>query len=119
MEVSEYNGISHEDVATVKAILHAFYGSSMSRRVTSTSVSDETIHQVAVLLAETIDCSQWSDAVPSPKDLLMPAKSLQKWALRLVRNAGKPFLDKKAEVTWGCRNFRAAQFKPMILETLM
>ncbi len=117
-EVSEYEGISAEDVQAIRAIIKAFYGDSIAARFTASSVSEDTVHQVAILLAETVDCSQWTDAVPNPKDLLMPAKSLQKWALRLVRNAGKPFLTGTAGVTVTCKHFRAAQFKNEILLSL-
>lgn len=117
-EVSAYEGISAEDVQAIRAIIKAFYGEEIASRFTASSVSEETVHQVAILLSETVDCSQWMDAVPSPKDLLMPAKSMQKWALRLVRNAAKPFINGTVGVTVTCRQFRAAQFKNEILLSL-
>lgn len=117
-EISEYRGISAEDVQAIRAIIQSLYGEEIANRFTTSSISEDTIHQVAILLAETTDCSQWVDAVPNPKDLLMPAKSMQKWALRLVRNAGKPFINGTAGVTVLCKNFRALQFKSEILNSL-
>src|SRR5690606_41808205 len=61
-----------EDVQAIRAIIQSLYGEEIANRFTTSSISEDTIHQVAILLAETTDCSQWVDAVPNPKDLLMP-----------------------------------------------
>jgi len=115
---SEYPGISLEDVQIIQAIIRSFYGESIAARFTDSTISSDTAKQVAILLTETIDCSRWMDAVPNPSDLLMPTKNLKKWALRLIRNAGKPFVNGTAGVTVACKNFRAAQYKNEILLTL-
>lgn len=117
-EVSEYEGISAEDVEMIKAIVDAFYGPSIAARFTSSTISDDTVKQIAYLLAETVDCSQWMDAVPNPSDILMPTKNLKKWALRLIRNAGKPFINGSAKVTVVCKNFRAAQLRTEVVMSL-
>lgn len=117
-EVSEYEGISSEDVESIKAIIATFYGDNIAARFTSSSITNDTLNKVAYLLVETVNCSQWMDAVPNPSDILMPSKNLRKWALRLIRNAGKPFIMGNAKVTAACRNFRAAQLKPEILMSL-
>lgn len=117
-DFSKYDKITDEDVRMIKAIIEAFYGESTASRFTSETISDETIKEVAYLLAETVDCSKWMDAVPNPTDILMPAKNLKKWALRLIRSAGRPFLYGNARVTVACRNFRAAQLKTEILMSL-
>ena len=117
--MSEFGGITNEDAEKIKAIVKAFYGAQNAERVTKGNISDKTVHYVALLLIETVDCSRWVDAVPNPKDLLMPAKSIQKWALRLIRNAGKPFVSETVEINVMCKNFRAAQFKPNIMSSLI
>lgn len=117
-EVSEYAGVSYDDVQKIKAIVRSFYGNAIAERFTIGTISDETAHRIAILLAETVDCSQWMDAVPNPEDILIPAKSLQKWALKLIREAGEPFLQGTEGVTVTCKNFRAAQFKNDILLSL-
>ncbi|WP_250657809.1 hypothetical protein [Alkalimarinus coralli] len=117
-EVSEYGGVSYEDTRKIKAIIRSFYGEETAVRFTTSSISDETVHRIAILLSETVDCSQWMDAVPNPEDIIRPTKSLQKWALRLIREAGEPFLQGAEGVTIACKNFRAAQFKTDILFSL-
>ncbi|MAR91940.1 MAG: hypothetical protein CML06_13825 [Pseudomonadales bacterium] len=117
-EVSEFEGISGEDVQIIQAIIKSFYGSGTAARFNSSTISEETVKEMAVLLTETADCSQWMDAVPNPSDILMPTKNLKKWALRLLRNAGKPFLTGTEGVTVACKNVRAAQFKHQIILSL-
>ena len=110
-EVSNYDGITQEDVEYIQAILKAFYDERLSRKATMTSICDETIRLVSALLEETGECSHWIDAVPSPKDLLSPTSSFKKYALRLIRDAGKAFMDTSLKVNIMCkvavaRNFR-------------
>jgi hypothetical protein len=110
--------ITADDISYIKAIVSAFYGEQTARKITSQAVTFKTVHNVALLLRETVDCSKWVDSVPNPQDLLFPAKSLHKWALRVLRNAGKPFLLGSLKVNIMCKSFRAAQFKPAILSSL-
>ncbi len=117
-EVSEFEGISAEDVQIIQAIITSFYGNNIAKRFNSSTISDDTVKEIAVLLTETADCSQWMDAIPNPSDILMPTKNLQKWALRLLRNAGKPFLNGTGGATVACKNVRAAQFKHQIILSL-
>ncbi|MGC1509030.1 hypothetical protein, partial [Ketobacter sp.] len=91
-EVSNYDGITPEDIDYIKAILNAFYGERVALKVTITSVSDETLRFVSILLEETGECSHWIDVVPDPKGLLTPTSAFKKYALRLIRNAGKAFM---------------------------
>lgn len=118
-EVSEYEGISAEDVTYIKAILKAFYDGNVSKKVTATSISDETLRLVAVLLEETGECSRWVDAVPNPKDLLSPTSTFKKYALRLIRNAGKAFLDPTFKVNIMCKLAVARNFRTPIEMSLM
>ena len=112
--MSEYEGITHEDVQYIKAILEAFYGSRVANRATITSVSDETLRLIAVLLKETGECSYWIDMVPNPQDLLSPTSSFKKYALRLLRNAGKAFLDPTFKVNIMCKRASARNHRTPI-----
>ena len=118
-EVSGYEGVSYDDVESIKAILNAFYGRSVADRVTATSVSDETLRLIALLLEETGECSHWIDMVPSPKDLISPMSSFKKYALRLIRNAGKAFMDTSFKVNVMCKRVAAVNYKTPILMSLM
>ena len=86
------DSITENDVDIIQAIVRSFYGQGNARLFTSSTITDETIVKIVELLAETEDCSTWIDAVPSPQDLLMPANKLRKWALRIIRKSGEPFL---------------------------
>lgn len=119
MEVSNYEGITQEDIDYIQAILKAFYGDSVARKATMTSVSDETLRLVAVLLEETGECSHWIDVVPNPKDLLSPTSTFKKYALRLIRNAGKAFMDTSFKVNIMCKMVVARNFRTPIEMSLM
>ena len=110
--------LSGEDIDKIKAIMEAFYGQSVATGFTESSVTEETVRAVAHMLVETVDCSRWVDAVPSPQDLLRPTRTITNWALRLIREAGKPFLQNEVRVSWLCRNVRSAQFRTSIETTL-
>lgn len=110
--------ITMEDVTYIKAILKAYYGDAVSNQITFSSVSEETVRSVAIMLHETVDCSKWIDAVPNPSDLLMPSKNLQKWALRVIRAAGKPFVLENEKVNIMCKVFLANKFKSEIIMSL-
>lgn len=110
--------LTQNDVDTIQAIINAFFGQEHARRFTSSSITDETLVVIVDLLSETADCSTWIDAVPAPQDMLMPASKLRKWALRVIRKSGEPFLMGNVRVNMMCTRFRAAQFKPVILDSL-
>ena len=110
--------LSAEDIDKIRAIIKAFYGQSVAMGFTESSVTDETVRALAHMLVETVDCSQWIDAIPSPQDLLRPTRKITKWATRLVREAGTPFLRNEVKVSWLCRNVRSAQFRTSIETTL-
>lgn len=110
--------LSSNDVDIIQAIIKAFFGQSNARKFTESSITDETVVLIVKLLSETEDCSTWIDAVPAPDDLLMPAKKLRKWALRIIRSSGEPFLMGNVRVNIMCQRFRAAVFKPAILDSL-
>ncbi len=110
--------ITNNDVAIVKAIVRAFYGESYARKITQSSVTEETVLRVLELLSETDDCSKWIDAVPNPKDLLVPSNKLRKWSLRVLRNSGAPFLNGNVRINIMCQRFRAAQLRNGILLSL-
>lgn len=116
--MSDFPGISHEDIQIIKAIMSSYYGDRFSQNFHQGSITEETFNWVAKLLAETKNCSQWYDAVPNPEDLLMPAKNLKKWAYRLVRESGKPFLRNDPDVKLGCKNAAARSIKSSIFYTL-
>lgn len=107
-----------EDIAKIQAIIRAFYGSTVAAGFTQSTVTEETIRAIAEMLVETTDCSRWIDAVPSPQNLLTPSRTITKWAFRLIREAGKPFLRSDVRVSWLCSNVRAAQFRTSIESTL-
>ena len=112
------NQLSAEDIDKIRAIMKAFYGQSVASGFTESSVTDETVRAVAPMLVDTVDCSKWGEAVPSPEDLLRPTRRITKWAWRLIREAGKPFLQNEVKVSWLCRNVRSAQFRSSIETTL-
>jgi hypothetical protein len=112
------NSLSHSDVDIIQAIVSTFFGQSNARKFTASSITDETVVLIVKLLSEVEDCSTWIDAVPAPDDLLMPASKLRKWALRVIRNSGEPFLMGNVRVNMMCKRFRAAQFKPAIIDSL-
>ncbi|EMP54425.1 hypothetical protein MSNKSG1_15746 [Marinobacter santoriniensis NKSG1] len=110
--------ITQNDVDIIQAIIKSFYGQGNARLFTSSTITDDTILKVVELLAETEDCSTWIDSVPNPQDLLMPANKLRKWALRIIRKSGEPFLVGNMRINIMCKRFRAAQFKPAIIDSL-
>lgn len=118
-EVSGYDGITHEDVEKIQAILKAFYDERLARKATITSIGDETLRLVAVLLEETGECSHWIDVVPNPKDLLSPTSSFRKYALRLIRNAGRAFMDASFKVNIMCKLAVARNYRTPIEMSLM
>lgn len=112
------NSLTEKDVDTIQAIIRVFYGKSHARRFSSSSITDQTVTLLVQLLAETSDCSAWIDAVPNPQDIVMPANKLRKWSLRVIRQSGEPFLTGNVRVNMMCKRFRAAQFKPAIVDSL-
>ncbi|WP_091989716.1 hypothetical protein [Marinobacter gudaonensis] len=110
--------ITENDVDIIRAIIGSFYGHGNARLFTSSSISDDTIIRIVELLADMEDCSTWIDAVPNPQDLLLPAHKIRKWALRVLRKSGEPFLLGNVRINMMCKRFRAAQFKPAIIDSL-
>lgn len=110
--------VSSEDIQKIQAIIRAFYGPTVAAGFTESSVTEETVRVIAQLLVETTDCSRWVDAVPSPQDLLKPSKTITRWAFRLIRKAGTPFIQHEVKISWLCRKTRAAQFRTDIEITL-
>ncbi|MAR89546.1 MAG: hypothetical protein CML06_01510 [Pseudomonadales bacterium] len=110
--------ITVEDATYIKAIVKAYYGDAVANRITISSVSEETVNSVAIMLHETVDCSKWIDAVPNPPDLLSPSKNLHKWALRVIRAAGRPFVLENEKVNIMCKVFLANKFKSDIIMSL-
>lgn len=103
--------VTQEEADTVQAVIRAFYDDSMARRFTSGTIKEQTLIEVANLLAATVDCTQWFDAVPNPQDLLMPTKNILKWARRLIKSAAKPFVTRTVKVSLTCQKIRANQFR--------
>ncbi|WP_145768779.1 hypothetical protein [Marinobacter lipolyticus] len=112
------DSLTESDVDIIQSIISVFYGKGHARKFRSSTITDETVILIVHLLAETSDCSTWIHAVPSPQDVLMPATKLRKWALRVIRKSGEPFLTGNVRVNLMCKRFRAAQFKPVILDSL-
>lgn len=110
--------LTENDVDIVQSIIGVFYGKGHARKFSSSSISDQTVILIVELLSEASDCTTWIDAVPNPQDILMPASKLRKWALRIIRESGEPFLTGNVRVNMMCKRFRAAQFKPVILDSL-
>ncbi len=118
-EVSIFEDISLEDIDHIKAILRAFYGDGLAKRATISSVGDETLRLIAILLEETGECSHWIDVVPNPKDLMSPTSTFKKYALRLIRNAGKAFMDDSFKVNIMCKMAVARNYRTPIEMSLM
>lgn len=110
--------LTQSDVDIIQAIIGTFYGQGNARKFTASSITDETVIAISKLLSEAEDCSTWIDSVPAPQDLLLPANKLRKWALRVIRKSGEPFLMGNVRINMMCKRFRAAQFKPVIIDSL-
>ena len=89
--------LNEEDVAAVQAIVSAFYGDRITSRFHAGSITSETLELAAHLITETEECSKWIDSIPNPKDLLTPANSIRKWALRVIRAAGSHSVEARLE----------------------
>ena len=103
--------LADEDVAAVQAIVTAFYNERIANRFHAGSITFETLELVAQLITETDECSRWIDAVPNPKDLLAPANSIRKWAIRVIRAAGEPFIRGSVKISLTCKLTRGLQFR--------
>ena len=103
--------LNEEDVAAVQAIVSAFYGDRITSRFHAGSITSETLELAAHLITETEECSKWIDSIPNPKDLLTPANSIRKWALRVIRAAGEPFSRGAVRISLPCKLTRGLQFK--------
>ncbi len=103
--------LNEEDVAAVQAIVSAFYGDRIASRFNAGSITSETVELAAHLITETEECSKWIDSIPNPKDLLTPANSIRKWALRVIRAAGEPFIRGSVRISLTCKLTRGLQFK--------
>ena len=104
-------GLKEEDVSAVQAIVIALYGDRITSRFNAGSITSETLELAAHLITETEECSKWIDSIPKPKDLLTPANSIRKWALRVIRAAGEPFSRGAVRISLTCKLTRGLQFK--------
>lgn len=103
--------LTDEDVAAVQAIVTAFYSKRIAGRFHAGSITPETLDLIAQLITETDECSRWIDAVPNPKDLLAPANGIRKWAIRVIRAAGEPFVRGSVKISLTCKLTRGLQFR--------
>lgn len=103
--------LNEEEIAAVQAIITVFYGERIANRFHAGSITSETIELAAHLITETEECSKWIDSVPNPKDLLTPANGIRKWALRVIRAAGEPFIRGSVKISFTCKLTRGLQFK--------
>lgn len=103
--------LTDEDVAAVQAIVTAFYSERIASRFHAGSITLETLELIAQLITETDECSRWIDAVPNPKDLLAPANGIRKWAIRVIRAAGEPFVRGSVKISLTCKLTRGLQFR--------
>lgn len=110
--------LTEEEVASVKAIITAFYGERLASRFHAGSITAETLELAAQLITGTEICSKWIDAVPNPKDLLTPTNSIRKWAIRVIRAAGEPFMRGNIEINFTCKVTRGLQFRSPIEASL-
>lgn len=103
--------LTEDEVASVQAIVTAFYGERFANRYHAGSITAQTVELTAQLITETDVCSKWIDAVPTPKDLLTPTNGIRKWAIRVIRAAGEPFVRGSIEVNYTCKVTRGLQFR--------
>lgn len=106
--------LTEEDVASVQAIVTAFYGERFASRYHAGSITAQTLELTAQLITETDICSKWIDAVPNPKDLLTPTNGMRKWAIRVIRAAGEPFVRGNVDISYTCKVTRALQFRNLL-----
>lgn len=103
--------LTEEEVAAVQAIITAFYNERIASRFHTGSITPETLELIAQLITESDECSRWIDAVPNPKDLLAPANGIRKWAIRVIRAAGEPFVRGSVKLSLTCKMTRGLQFR--------
>jgi hypothetical protein len=115
--VSNIN-LTEEDVASVQAIVTAFYGERFANRYHAGSITAQTLELTAQLITETDVCSKWIDAVPNPKDLLTPTNVIRNWAIRVIRAAGEPFMRGNIEINYTCKITRGLQFRNLLEASL-
>jgi hypothetical protein len=115
--VSDIN-LTQDDIAAVQAIIAAFYGERVANQYHAGSITSETLKLVAQLISETEECSKWIDSVPNPKDLLVPTNSIRKWAVRVIRAAGEPFMRGSIKISRSCRLTRGLQFRSFLETSL-
>ncbi len=110
--------LTEEEVASVQAIVTAFYGERFANRYHAGSITAETLGLTAQLITGTEVCSKWIDAVPNPKDLLTPTNGIRKWAIRVIRAAREPFLRGNIEINYTCKVTRGLQFRGLLEASL-
>jgi hypothetical protein len=113
-----YIALTDEEVTVIQAIITAFYGERIANRFHAGSITSETLELVAQLITETDECSRWIDAVPSPKDLLVPTSGIRKWAIRVIRAAGEPFARGSVKISLTCKLTRGLQFRSLLEASL-
>jgi type IV secretory pathway VirB4 component len=115
--VSDLN-LSQEEISAVQAIVRTFYNERIANRFHAGSITSETLELVAQLITETDECSKWIDVVPNPKDLLAPTSSMRKWAIRVIRAAGEPFIRDSVKISLTCKLTRGLQFRSLLEASL-
>lgn len=110
--------LSQEDIASVQAIVKTFYNERMANRFHAGSITSETLELIAQLITETDECSKWINAVPNPKDLLAPTNAIRKWAIRVIREAGEPFVRGSVKISLTCKLTRGLQFRGLLEASL-
>jgi hypothetical protein len=115
--VSDVN-LTEEEIASVQAIVKAFYGKRVANRYHAGSITAQTVELTAQLITGTEVCSKWIDAVPNPKDLVVPANGIRKWAIRVVRAAAEPFARGNLDISYTCKLTRGLQFRSLLEASL-
>lgn len=110
--------LSQEEIAAVQAIVTAFYGERIANRFHAGSITSETLELIAQLITETDECSKWIDSVPNPRDILAPADGIRRWAIRVVRAAGEPFIRGSVRISLTCKLTRGLQFRSVLEASL-
>lgn len=110
--------LSHEEIAAVQAIVTTFYSDRIASRFHAGSITSETLELIAQLITETDECSKWIDAVPNPRDILAPTSSIRKWAIRVIRAAGEPFVRGSIKISLTCKLTRGLQFRSLLEASL-
>lgn len=97
-----------DDHVYARRVIAAFFGDAFS--ASYTTVNHDVIEVLGHMIAESSDCSEWIELVPSP---IAPvgARPGLKWSLRQVRKVGRGLMASAKKHNFMCltsvgRNFR-------------